>query len=39
MAQVKIGIRIELGCGTYNEATWTTDLSHEHVKIDAEYRI
>lgn len=38
MAQAEICIRIELGRGTCSETIWTTDLSHEYVKINAEYR-
>ncbi|WP_346841851.1 bifunctional glutamate N-acetyltransferase/amino-acid acetyltransferase ArgJ [Metapseudomonas otitidis] len=38
MAREEIGIRIELGRGNCNEIIWTTDLSHEYVKINAEYR-
>lgn len=38
MAQAEITIRIELGRGTCSETIWTTDLSHEYVKINAEYR-
>ncbi|PTU76235.1 bifunctional glutamate N-acetyltransferase/amino-acid acetyltransferase ArgJ [Pseudomonas mangrovi] len=38
MAQAEIQIRIELGRGTASETIWTTDLSHEYVKINAEYR-
>ncbi|MGY4530992.1 glutamate N-acetyltransferase/amino-acid N-acetyltransferase [Pseudomonas sp. TE3786] len=38
MAQEEIGIRIELGRGTCSETIWTTDLSHEYVRINAEYR-
>lgn len=38
MAREEIGIRIELGRGNCNETIWTTDLSHEYVKINAEYR-
>jgi len=38
MAQPEIGIRIELGRGDCSETIWTTDLSHEYVKINAEYR-
>ncbi|MDV3443895.1 bifunctional ornithine acetyltransferase/N-acetylglutamate synthase, partial [Pseudomonas otitidis] len=26
------------GRGNCNETIWTTDLSHEYVKINAEYR-
>lgn len=38
MAQEEISIRIELGRGTFSETIWTTDLSHEYVRINAEYR-
>ncbi|MDP3977563.1 MAG: bifunctional glutamate N-acetyltransferase/amino-acid acetyltransferase ArgJ [Pseudomonas sp.] len=38
MAKEEISIRIELGRGTCSETIWTTDLSHEYVKINAEYR-
>ena len=38
MAQEEISIRIELGRGACSETIWTTDLSHEYVRINAEYR-
>ncbi len=38
MAEEEISIRIELGRGTCSETIWTTDLSHEYVRINAEYR-
>ncbi|GIZ12349.1 bifunctional glutamate N-acetyltransferase/amino-acid acetyltransferase ArgJ [Pseudomonas sp. NCCP-436] len=38
MAREEITIRIELGRGSCSETIWTTDLSHEYVKINAEYR-
>ena len=38
MAQAEITIRIELGRGECSETIWTTDLSHEYVRINAEYR-
>ena len=38
MAEAEISIRIELGRGSCSETIWTTDLSHEYVKINAEYR-
>ncbi|THG86828.1 bifunctional glutamate N-acetyltransferase/amino-acid acetyltransferase ArgJ [Pseudomonas sp. A-1] len=38
MKQEEIGIRIELGRGDCSETIWTTDLSHEYVRINAEYR-
>jgi glutamate N-acetyltransferase/amino-acid N-acetyltransferase len=38
MQQAEITIRIELGRGDCSETIWTTDLSHEYVKINAEYR-
>lgn len=38
MQQAEITIRIELNRGQCREVIWTTDLSHEYVKINAEYR-
>ncbi|WP_313089242.1 bifunctional glutamate N-acetyltransferase/amino-acid acetyltransferase ArgJ [Pseudomonas sp.] len=38
MAEEEIQIRIELGRGDCSETIWTTDLSHEYVRINAEYR-
>ena len=38
MAREEITIRIELGRGRCSETIWTTDLSHEYVRINAEYR-
>lgn len=38
MAREEITIRIELGRGACSETLWTTDLSHEYVRINAEYR-
>ncbi|MBX9755375.1 MAG: bifunctional glutamate N-acetyltransferase/amino-acid acetyltransferase ArgJ [Pseudomonadaceae bacterium] len=38
MAEAEISIRIELGRGDCSETIWTTDLSHEYVRINAEYR-
>ena len=38
MAREEISIRIELGRGECSETIWTTDLSHEYVRINAEYR-
>lgn len=38
MSQAEIIIRVELGRGSAKEVIWTTDLSHEYVKINAEYR-
>ncbi|HAW22815.1 MAG: bifunctional glutamate N-acetyltransferase/amino-acid acetyltransferase ArgJ [Gammaproteobacteria bacterium] len=38
MAEEEIEIRIELGRGDCSETIWTTDLSHEYVRINAEYR-
>lgn len=31
-------IKIDLGAGQAEECLWTTDLSHEYIKINAEYR-
>ncbi|MFP5414536.1 MAG: bifunctional glutamate N-acetyltransferase/amino-acid acetyltransferase ArgJ [Gammaproteobacteria bacterium] len=38
MARAEITIRIELGRGTCAETLWTTDLSYDYVRINAEYR-
>lgn len=38
MQQEEITIRIQLGRGDYSETIWTSDLSHEYVRINAEYR-
>ena len=34
----EIVLKIELNRGNYSEQIWTTDLSHEYIKINAEYR-
>ncbi len=38
MAQPEFTVRIELGRGEAAETVWTTDLSYDYVKINAEYR-
>ncbi len=38
MAPEEIVIRIRLGAGSASAVVWTTDLSHEYVRINAEYR-
>ena len=38
MAQPEILIRADLGRGSVTETVWTTDLSYDYVKINAEYR-
>ena len=38
MCQEEIRIRIVLARGKANETVWTSDLSHEYVRINAEYR-
>ncbi|NBC22813.1 MAG: bifunctional glutamate N-acetyltransferase/amino-acid acetyltransferase ArgJ [Gammaproteobacteria bacterium] len=38
MAQPEFTVRIELGRGAAAETVWTTDLSYDYVKINAEYR-
>ena len=38
MNREEISIRIQLGRGDASETIWTTDLSHEYVTINAEYR-
>lgn len=38
MSKEEILIRIRLGRGNASETVWTCDLSHDYVKINAEYR-
>lgn len=38
MDREEIEIHIDLGRGEYQETVWTTDLSYDYVKINAEYR-
>lgn len=38
MTQPEITVRIDLGRGMASETVWTTDLSHEYVTINADYR-
>ena len=38
MAGTDIDIDIRLGRGECRETVWTSDLSHEYVRINAEYR-
>lgn len=38
MAPEEIVIRIGLGAGNASASVWTSDLSHEYIRINAEYR-
>ncbi|MCL4135091.1 UNVERIFIED_CONTAM: hypothetical protein GTU68_053907 [Idotea baltica] len=38
MSNSDIDLHVELGMGSCHEVLWTTDLSHEYVRINAEYR-
>jgi glutamate N-acetyltransferase/amino-acid N-acetyltransferase len=38
MAETEIPIRVDLGRGTAEEHIWTCDLSHDYVRINADYR-
>jgi len=38
MDKEEIKIRVDLKRGSISETVWTTDLSHEYVRINAEYR-
>jgi len=38
MARSEITIRVELGRGVAAARVWTTDLSFDYVRINAEYR-
>lgn len=38
MSQAEISINVDLGRGAAAETLWTTDLSYEYVRINADYR-
>jgi len=38
MAQPEYQVRIDLGRGTAEDEVWTSDLSYEYVRVNAEYR-
>ena len=38
MARPEYSIDIDLGRGACRETVWTTDLSYDYVRINAEYR-
>lgn len=38
LARDEITVRIVLGRGSHDETVWTSDLSHEYVRINSEYR-
>ena len=38
MSQAEITLRVSLGRGSASTVVWTTDLSHDYVRINAEYR-
>jgi glutamate N-acetyltransferase/amino-acid N-acetyltransferase len=38
MAPEHIHIVIDLGRGSHSDTVWTTDLSHDYIRINAEYR-
>lgn len=38
MAESAITVRVELARGSVQETVWTSDLSHDYVRINAEYR-
>lgn len=38
MSGAEISININLGRGNFSETIWTTDLSYEYVRINADYR-
>ena len=38
MQEEEITIRVDLNAGQCSETVWTSDLSHEYVRINAEYR-
>jgi glutamate N-acetyltransferase / amino-acid N-acetyltransferase len=38
MRGAEIRVRVELGRGTAATTVWTTDLSHDYVSINSDYR-
>ncbi len=38
MSGEEISITVDLNAGDFSETVWTSDLSHEYVRINAEYR-
>ncbi len=38
VSREEFSIRVDLGRGQHEEAVWTSDLSHDYVTINAEYR-
>ena len=38
MDQAEITIKVVLGRGSHTETVWTSDLSHDYVRINADYR-
>lgn len=38
MEKDEICVRVQLGCGHHATTIWTTDLSHDYVSINADYR-
>jgi glutamate N-acetyltransferase/amino-acid N-acetyltransferase len=38
MKQAEILIRLQIGRGSERTSVWTSDLSHEYVSINADYR-
>lgn len=38
MAETSITVRVELARGNVQETVWTSDLSHDYVRINADYR-
>ncbi len=38
MAEAEITLQVDLGAGSATTRLWTSDLSHEYIRINAEYR-
>jgi glutamate N-acetyltransferase/amino-acid N-acetyltransferase len=38
MKKPEIVVRLQLGRGTASASVWTSDLSHDYVSINADYR-
>ena len=38
VAGAEVLLRVNLNLGEFSETVWTSDLSHEYIRINAEYR-
>ena len=38
VSKAEFAINVDLGRGDFEDVIWTSDLSHEYIRINAEYR-